>query len=158
MLVLTISHNIFLTKSNIEEIRDGNIVVVTGVSNPIWFYKGITTEPAQEVFCNYGIRKADSNVRVGPMPDGYFVLLPAGTSFLKKEDTDQWRAELQSRIKLGIMLHEEVPRSPATIGTLVSSGHLRFRIQDKRKIGSHPTTVIHYVEISPVEELVDSLI
>jgi hypothetical protein len=54
MLTLTVSHNIFLTKKQRYELSVvESTLEVIGISFPVWFYKGKTSEPAKEVFCKY---------------------------------------------------------------------------------------------------------
>jgi hypothetical protein len=56
-LALFITHNIFLTNNQINELIENNTLECFGVSVPVWISakNAKTTEPASEVFCSYQI-------------------------------------------------------------------------------------------------------
>ena len=51
MATLTISHHIYLTDEQRYKIHNGEYLSLQGIARPVWFYKGSTSEPAQEIFC-----------------------------------------------------------------------------------------------------------
>ena len=51
MATLTISHYVYLNREQRYDIHDLKPVEVIGVSVPVWFNNGNTSEPAKEVFC-----------------------------------------------------------------------------------------------------------
>ena len=53
MITLATSHNIYLTHEDRYALVKGQTVESVGVSVPVWFIKGTTSEPAVEVFCKY---------------------------------------------------------------------------------------------------------
>ncbi len=77
MLTLNVSHNIFLTKSQRYEISNsGSIIEAIGVSVPVWFIAGKTSEPAKEVFCKYVLSINDSKKAISKFAEGYIINLP----------------------------------------------------------------------------------
>lgn len=77
MLTLNVSHNIFLTKQQRYDLCKIDTVVETiGVSVPVWFYKGRTSEPAKEVFCKYILSINDNKNAIKKFAEGYIVNLP----------------------------------------------------------------------------------
>ena len=77
MITLTVSHNIFLSKEQRYALSDPGFVLETvGVSVPVWFYEGKTSEPAKEVFCKYIISITDDNLAIRSNADGYTINLP----------------------------------------------------------------------------------
>lgn len=96
MATLTISHFIYLTKEQRYALHERKSVEVVGVSIPVWFNKGNTSEPAKEVFCNYKITNDSMNRSAVPTKDGYNINIPqnvevktdehvTGTHFSKSE-------------------------------------------------------------------------
>jgi hypothetical protein len=76
MLTLTISHNIFLTKEERYKVAKGEQIEVIGISVPIWFLKGNTSEPAKEIFCKYIIINDGKNTPIFPTSTGFQINLP----------------------------------------------------------------------------------
>lgn len=52
------------------------MIEVIGVSVPVWFHKGSTSEPAREVFCKYKIINKNENVPIFRNKTGYEINLP----------------------------------------------------------------------------------
>lgn len=61
-LALFITHNIFLTNDQIEDLIKNNFLETVGVSVPVWINarNSRTTEPASELFLNYELIKSDN--------------------------------------------------------------------------------------------------
>lgn len=59
MLNLSICHSIFLKKEEIEKLLNEETVKTTGVCLPIWSFKKSTSEPGEEVFCEYEISNSE---------------------------------------------------------------------------------------------------
>ena len=55
MATLTVSHYIYLSREQRYELNDGKDIEIVGICVPVWFQKGNTSEPAQEIFCKYKI-------------------------------------------------------------------------------------------------------
>lgn len=77
MLTLNVSHNIFLTKKQRYDLcKTDTLVETTGVSVPVWFFRGRTSEPAKEVFCKYILSINDNKNAIKKFAEGYIVNLP----------------------------------------------------------------------------------
>lgn len=82
MLTLTISHNIFLTREQRYSISNKETIEAIGVSVPVWFYRGNTSEPAKEIFCRYVLTNNAKSDPIVPIVEGYKINLP-----IKVEDS-----------------------------------------------------------------------
>lgn len=76
MLTLTISHNIFLTREQRYLIANKEKIEVIGVSVPVWFYRGNTSEPAKEIFSKYILTNLETNEAILRTKEGYQINLP----------------------------------------------------------------------------------
>ena len=76
MISLNISHLIFLTKEQREELSKGGPIKCNGVSIPVWFKGGDTSEPAREVFCNYSLFFTREYRPISSNEKGYFIDIP----------------------------------------------------------------------------------
>lgn len=76
-VTLSVSHNIFLEKDERYSLHNGDRLVVIGSSLPVWFYRGATSEPAEEVFCKYILTNDKTKkVSVKRTKTGYKINLP----------------------------------------------------------------------------------
>jgi len=76
MLTLTISHNIFLTREERYKVTSGEPIEILGISVPVWFLKGNTSEPAKEIFCKYIVTNDGKNTPIFATPTGFQLNLP----------------------------------------------------------------------------------
>lgn len=81
MKTLTISHHIYLDEEEKKDLEADKQIEVTGISVPVWFEKGNTSEPAKEVFCKYYIEKTNVETPIKALNNGYVIKL----SDIKKE-------------------------------------------------------------------------
>lgn len=142
MATLTISHYIYLSKEQRYSLHDGQEIEVVGVSIPVWFHKGSTSEPAKEIFCKYKLTNEKTNKVIVLMNEGYVVNLPQK---VEKEDVT-----------------DETPIFTASSEKLLDvadngSEHMEFRQYNKVKQGSREFNVVHFVEIKTLETLVNTL-
>lgn len=75
MLTLIISHNIYLTRDERYELASGKDITVVGISIPVWFYKGNTSEPAPEIYCKYMLSNKPNEYPVCTYEQGYKINL-----------------------------------------------------------------------------------
>ena len=90
MATLVISHSIHLTKKQRYDLNDNKKVETIGVSTPIWFDKGSTSEPAKEIFCKYFLTNYPEERAIVPLEDGYVINMPQHLS----EDNEKMPVEL----------------------------------------------------------------
>ena len=69
--ILTVSHYIYLDKDQRYLLYQGSELDVVGVSVPVWFKSGNTSEPAKEVFCRYKISTQRGSQGVQAVEEGY---------------------------------------------------------------------------------------
>lgn len=58
--------------------------MVVGVSVPVWFLGGKTSEPAREVFSKYMLAITDNNMAISRHSEGYIINLPKSLSNTSK--------------------------------------------------------------------------
>jgi hypothetical protein len=137
-LILTVSHNLFLSKSQRYELAEGKELEIVGVSVPVWFHKGKTSEPANEVFCNYKLIPSEDKVFVNNSETGYNIYLPK----------NQKNAEGATN---PIVLRNLLDIKDGGIEWLA------FRQFAKAKKGKKVIDMIHFVEIKKSEEFYESV-
>lgn len=141
MATLTISHYVYLTKEQRYALHAGQEVEVVGVSVPVWFHKGTTSEPAKELFCKYKLTNEKTNKVIFQTEEGYAVNLP------------QPQAE---------KITDETPIATGYSDKLLNvedkgSEYLDFRQYNRIKQGDKEFNVVHFVEIKTLETLMETL-
>lgn len=148
MATLTVSHYIYLNRDQRYKLHAGESLEVVGISIPVWFDRGNTSEPAREVFCKYRLTNEPINKAIVPSEEGYTINLPQKLE-LGKEDVP---TEVQQAAALQLGTSERL-LDVADGG----SEWLEFRQYNKVHQDKHHFNVVHFVEIKPDELLVDSL-
>lgn len=144
---LTILHQIYLTPEQREALVERReSVEVVGVSVPVWFESGNSSEPAQEVFVKYTLTNRLENHGVVTSKDGYTINLP------QPKPTEQ-DAEIKQMFS-----NFDTPR-PKIMPTrnLLESGWLIFKQFQHVKQETRVLNVLHYIEMRDREYLEDSL-
>lgn len=77
-LLLTVGHNIFLTREQRYALIENKYLEVIGVSVPCWFNQGLSSEPANEVFCKYKINVSEVEPFIRYKENGYTINLLNG--------------------------------------------------------------------------------
>lgn len=126
---LSILHNVFLTQNQRKDLKNGDSVEIPGVSVPVWFYKGNTSEPAIEVFCSYLLTNIADDYPVTQMDNGYKINMPQG---IEKE--------------------EELVVTGKYDGTSIN-----FRRYNKITEKGERTNIVHTIEINDMETLEESI-
>jgi len=102
-LHLAVSHLIFLTKEQRYKLHEGETVDTTGVSVPVWFWGGNTSEPAMEVFCKYHITNQKTDNTICLMNGGYEINIPQeDTPRVPVEEEGTSKGTITSKNLLGI--------------------------------------------------------
>lgn len=125
MATLTVSHYIYLTKEQRYDIHNGKEVSVIGTSVPVWFQKGTTSEPAQEVFCEYTLNNKDERKFIEAKNGAYFVSFKDSKKILDVEDG--------------------------------GSEYMELKQYDVIKVFGRDFSVVHFIEIKPLEVLLETL-
>lgn len=153
MLTLAVSHNVFLSKEQREELINGKTVECTGVSVPVWFHKGTTSEPAVEIFSKYSLTNVKQSYPVSTTKQGYKINLPQIPE--DYEELEEW-PEMTENERL---LWDTLNKKPESAEDLKDGGneYLKFKTFDIIKKDKWKINVIHYIEIQKEEVLENSL-
>jgi hypothetical protein len=114
---LAVSHNIFLSREQRYQIATWPYaeVTVVGVSIPVWYktkvsgkkIKLATSEPAEEIICNYLISNLRADRIVEVLYDGYRIFLPQGVPDTLRDVQDQGAAAVTFRHYTTVTLNDE---------------------------------------------------
>lgn len=138
ILTLAISHNIHLTAEQRRDLAGGESIVARGVSLPVWYSKGKTSEPGREVICTYQIHNfVEAATQVVFNLDGYEFNLP--------------------------QLGEDPPDNAVHGGQLLDVkygglGKIKFAVSTQARMNGVPTIIYHTILISDLDELRNTLI
>jgi len=139
MTTLVISHYIYLSKDQRYNLHAGQEMEAVGVSVPVWFHKGSTSEPAKEFFCKYKLTNENTNKVISKTDEGYLVNLPQ--KLQKKTDESIFSGGSEKLLDIDDN----------------GSESLDFRQYNKDKHGETEFNIVHFVEIKTLETLVDTL-
>lgn len=145
MATLLISHYIYLTKEQRYSLHQGQKLETTGISIPVWFYKGSTSEPAKELFCHYELTNDSSNRPIEILNNGYNINMP------QKPDLETEK---------GIIKTVFINFDTAERLLDVKDGGvewLEFQEYTKIDLDGYEHNVIHFVEIKCIELLEKTL-
>lgn len=76
IFTLSISHFLYLEENERLDLIDGKEIEVLGINVPVWFYKGNTSEPAEEIFCLYNLTNNLEDYPVSKTLKGYKINIP----------------------------------------------------------------------------------
>lgn len=161
MLRLNIYHNIHLTKEQRYDLHAGKDMKVTGVSVPVWFLGTATSEPAQEVFCNYYLKNPKKEIPIKILNDGYEINLPYRPSSMPEISDEEWRdLNLNNPKKLN-KIYESYKKEVSSKNLLDicdrGSKFLNYRELNKIFIKEKELNIMHHITIGDIEELKKSL-
>ena len=157
--MLVVSHSLFLTKTERSALLAGEDIVAIGVSLPVWYKKGSTSEPAVEVFSNYTLHNSkDQATYILKLKDGYEVNLPQQASDFEppKELSDKDWLKRQRRREHYYEVRELEPRTASALSD--PCAYLRFFYHDKRQHKEEPLSISHIMEIQDMGVLTESLV
>ena len=166
-LALFITHNIFLTKEQVNELVLGNKIETSGVSVPVWVNAktGKTTEPASEIFCVYVIHNSkEKNKDINILSKkGYEIFLPQCETWTRPDDINFEEIALLSSEERQLKMAERDkwwfnnPRPPCVED--LKNGYVRFEIKKtKQKIQRKEYSAQHIIEIADWQRLQKSFV
>jgi hypothetical protein len=156
---LSIAHHVFLTRDERYALHNKEIIKTIGVSLPIWFCKGSTSEPGEEVFCEYILtneekKEADSVIIADT---GYKINIPqVPKGYVKKElSNEEWR-EMTMDERRAWYSENMPPLSSSNLLDKKDLGgkYLTFKVV-KKKVDD--VSLIHFVVIKDWAELAESV-
>jgi hypothetical protein len=164
MLILSILHNIFLSTEQTKQLHSGEDVEVIGASLPVWYYKGNTSEPAEEVFCKYLLtnKKTENQfaISLAESNDGYVINMPQlPEDYVPRVALEDslWRAMTEDE-QLDWYADNPVPDSSKNLLPINEGGgeYLHFKENGKTLVNNRNVATLHVVEIKTLGLLFDS--
>lgn len=157
MLILTISHHLYLTREERYALHEGKKIKVIGVNIPVWADQGLTSEPAQEVFCLYDLHPNGNEKLVSPTKEGYRIILPPKKNHMiaTKPSDEEWRS-MSKEIQESWYEKNVAPLSSQDLLDLEDggSGSMKFRYKTNMK----ETTTFHFLDLKRIEVLKETMI
>lgn len=163
IVTLSVSHSLFLTEKQRYDLHQGKTIKVVGVSMPVWFCQGSTSEPAEEVFCKYTLNnKKNNNAYVKSTKNNtYIINLPQVPSDYKERflSNENW-LKMSEKDKSNWYKSNPTPLSSKKILNVQDGGcqSLSFQIQHEISINDTKSYIVHFVLIKKIEELNESLV
>ena len=161
MIILVVSHNIFLSLKERYQLVYGQAIDTIGVSLPVWLTENDTSEPAEEVFCRYHLEANPSPAEVSTIPGGYRIDLPNDHDVARPDvSLEEWRKMSDADQNAWYQRF----RRPSTVTNLKkiedggAGGSLRFEFRDEIAYKEQNITVVHNTEIKTKEMLEESLL
>lgn len=148
MSTLIISHHLYLDRDQRYDLHYGKEVDLVGVSVPVLFNKGSTTEPASELFCKYKLTNESPNKAIIPTEEGYTLNLPQKLNAEPKNEEEKKLLESLNKVPTSENLLDEK-----------DGGHryLHFKQYNKVHFNKQEMNVVHIIELRDIDFLVDSL-
>lgn len=134
-LTLTVSHNIFLDRTQRYDLFNNKEIEVIGVSVPVWFYQGKTSEPGHEVFCKYKLIPTECDLLVKHNEIGYNIHLPQKIQNVKEDRVNPLTLKNILDVKDG------------------GISWIAFRQFGEAKKNKRKVSIINFVEIKTIDEL-----
>lgn len=155
---LTISHYLYLTKAERYAWQIGQQVDVVGVSIPVWFCKGISSEPAIEVFAKYHLIPSPE-IFIKHVDDGYEITVPIApaTEFVPLSD-DIWKSLTLEEQEKWYEANEPTPSLRMLLDNKDGgSKYLAFCQHSKVRKNKRVLNVVHFMEIKDIDALTKTL-
>lgn len=146
MATLTVSHYLYLTKEQRYGLNEGEDINIVGICVPVWFSKGNTSEPAQEIFCKYKIQNPRQSVNIKQTDDGFTIIMPN----LEADDSVNEELMKTAQNKIG---------TSESLLDLADGGKefCEFRLYQKLQVNDELHHLIHYIDIRPIEVLTKTI-
>jgi hypothetical protein len=165
-LALFVTHSLFLTGDQINDLVSGKSVGLVGCCVPVWVdaKTGRTNEPASEIFCEYVIHNSTERSNDVDMvkKKNYEIFLPNSVDWKAPQDLDFNKLSLMtSEERMALMKERDKwwfsnPK-PADVENL-KTGYLRFEVKKtKQKVHRKEYAAQHVIEIAELKRLTESL-
>jgi len=159
MFVLSILHNIAISEEQAKKLHAREEIEVIGASVPVWYYRGNTSEPAEEVFCKYRLTNKKKHETIQIEEDGYVINIPQPAKGIKK-----WTLSNEAYLKMKPeelnKWYEDHPAPTCSLNLLPlkegGSEYLYFNEYNKIRKKDKTTLLIHMVEIKYETALIES--
>ncbi len=162
-LILSVSHHIYLARDARYALHEGAECCVLGVSVPIWFYVGSTSEPGEELFCMYELENTrESESFIKPTENGYRINLPqipADYKPPKRIPDEQWR-KLTRPQQEDWHTNHPVPISSKCLLDYEDIGgkYLSWTQHDKLIKDNKVLSIKNFVEVKDMDYLLETMV
>lgn len=168
LITVSVNHSIFLNHTQRYSLHEGNSIETVGVNLPIWFYKGSTTEPGEEVFCKYLLTNSGKSEYIQFKEGGYLINLPQlPETFVRQElDLELWRTLTEEQKNSWY----ESNKTPKNSGNLLNIGdgggaHLSFKMAQtmvshygiREEFLDRSLNTVHFVTIRDEQTFLNSI-
>jgi hypothetical protein len=150
MATLTISHHLYLNDEQRYDLHNGKMIEVLGIAIPVWFHKGNTSEPAQEIFCKYKITNDKSGPNILYNQEEFIVNMPH-INIIQKNDV-----EIDEALKKSVQLKTGTSDNLLDIED-GGNDSCDFKLYHKLEINKKLHHLIHFFEMNKLDSLLDSL-
>jgi hypothetical protein len=159
-LVLSVAHNIYLTRDERYALVEGKPIEVIGVSLPVWLSAKYAFKPVEEVFCKYSIYNNPNEppATVSFINEGYRINLPQIPEMWSPPiplTDEMWLKMSDKDLSMWYKTHE-TPKNASNLRDIEDGGaeYLRFKYLGERD----EIQVMHHCEIKKIEDLIEAII
>lgn len=156
MLKLSIVHNIFLKQEEVNILNSKQNISVIGVCLPVWSFNKNSSEPAEEVFCEYEIQNNETKP-IEILKNKYKIYLP---DYLHKMHVKLNKKQFDALSDLDktfcVVENGETFLSKQPILLEADDEAIAFKQYEKIKHGDKIKLVEHNVQIKKMKSLYDS--
>ncbi len=155
--VLSVAHTVWLTREQRYALQKNEPVEVIGTSLPVWFHKGNTSEPAQELFCKYTVTTTEPHAYIQHRLEGYEINVPL--SVMPPDVPQEFWDELSEQDKEDFLRMNPSPGGAKDLAD-PPDGIKWFFFRQYTKVEKHDQTfihLIHYIELRDIESLVETI-
>jgi hypothetical protein len=158
-LSLTISHHLFLSQKKRYSLHNKKHIKIIGSNIPIWYYKGETSEPAEEIFCQYLLTNEGNKKFILSDLEGYTINLPTIPIDWKKPNlsNEEWRKMNQEKKDNWYKTHTRPESSFDLLDPPDGGRQLIFSVIHIKKIKGCQTLITHIVVIKDTLELLNTV-
>lgn len=160
MLILSIQHNIYLTREQRYGLHNQLDISITGISIPVWqFENNKTSEPAKEVFCIYNISNPKIDKPIKILKDGFNIYLPNQIPTKNREiSNEDWLKMSQEQREI---YYTAMPREMSSSSLLDiqdgGSETLIYKETNKVNYNEEIMQIVHYVNMWDIKFLKGSI-
>lgn len=158
-IILSISHHIYLSRKQRYAIHERKQITLMGISVPVWFNMGSTSEPATEVFCTYQLNNncnEDAVINTLPKTDGYYINLPQmpdDFEFSESISDDEWRKMSEDQLssyykEIQVPLNSEILLDYSDKGGM----HMSWKLQNSMFQDGHEVAIKNFISIKDTDE------
>lgn len=155
MLKLSIVHNIFLKQEEVNILNSKQNVSTIGVCLPVWSFNKNSSEPAEEIFCEYEIQNNETKP-IEILKNKYKIYLPDYCHKMNIELTKKQFNDLSDLDKSFCTIGKNIILSKQPILLEKEEEAIIFNQYEKIKYGDKIKLIEHFVQIRRMKFLYDS--